>query len=114
MAAAAVLWICTGAVLCLLIAVDMGIFANSNPDPGSYGSSNPGAYLIVGVGVACIVLGTRLRRGSNGARVALTILGVPALVGLVTVLLIIPAIVLQFLPTSNEWFRAVNPRQYGP
>lgn len=65
---------------------------------------------VVGIGVAFIVLATFVLRGSNGARIAVTVLGGVMLLGVWTIVFVVPAIVLQFLPSSNVWFQAGHRR----
>ncbi|MEO3790704.1 hypothetical protein ABGB14_10850 [Nonomuraea sp. B10E15] len=100
---ASTVWICFGGLLAAGV-----IFTALSPDSPPL-STGPFALLLwIGVAVAMIVLAKLMRQGSTGARTALTVLGVVALVGIWTVLFVVPAIVLQFLPGSNAWFRTVK------
>lgn len=110
---AAVLWIILGAITSL---GGLGLLAEmvNAPYSSTYGGGAgaiPSGSLVVVVGVATIALGHRLRQGYGGVRIGLTCLGMVSLLGGVTVLLVVPAVTLQFLPVSNAWFRAVNPRR---
>ncbi|MQA03514.1 MAG: hypothetical protein GEV07_12605 [Streptosporangiales bacterium] len=64
--------------------------------------------LLGGVGVAVIVLAAAMRRGaSSWVRMTLTVVGCLFAFGLWPMLLVIPAIVLQFKAPSNAWFTAL-------
>lgn len=62
------------------------------------------------VGAAYIVFGVLMLRARNWARIAVTVLGLLALLGLniLTFVLVAVAIVLQFLPSSNAYFTAAK------
>lgn len=70
--------------------------------------------LVFGSGVAGFIVATQLRKGSNAARTTMTILGAFQLLGIFTVVFVAPAIILQYLPSSSAWFRAVNVRRMPP
>ncbi|MEQ7011167.1 hypothetical protein ABN028_33840 [Actinopolymorpha sp. B17G11] len=73
-------------------------------------------FLVVGLGVVFVVASTRLRRGSAVARIVLTVLGGLFILALWPIPVVVPAVVLQFLPASNAWFRwqAALPRPEQP
>ncbi|WP_165974961.1 cytochrome d ubiquinol oxidase subunit II [Nonomuraea deserti] len=102
---ASTVWICFGALLAAGV-----IFTALSPDSPPLSTGPIALLLWIGVAVALIVLAKLMRQGSTGARTALTVLGAVSLFGIWTVLFVAPAIVLQFLPDSNAWFRTVNPR----
>jgi hypothetical protein len=107
---AATIWIVFGALLAL-----GGLSYALNPQASATLSTGPLApVFLIGLGVAFIILATRLRTGKNGSRIALTVMGALLLVGLWTVLFVVPAIVFQFLPDSNTWFKALNPPTTPP
>jgi hypothetical protein len=61
----------------------------------------------VAFGVITIVFGLLLLGGSNWVRIVVTVIGVlDILLVLFGVLFVVAAIVLQFLPSSAQWFRA--------
>jgi hypothetical protein len=103
MTAASVLWICYGALLALAMLSYL-----LNPRSALLGAGPLAPILWIGVAVGLIVLARRMRRGSTGARTALTVLGALTLIGIWTALFVVPAIVLQFSAKSNAWFQAVN------
>jgi len=108
--AASVLWIVLGVVLALGGIGEVGMSLST---PYGAGSGVPmGAFAagLAALGVAMVVLAVLMRRGRNGARIAVTVLGGCALLGCWTILLVAPAVVLQFLPVSNAWFDAVGAR----
>ncbi|WP_344901519.1 hypothetical protein [Actinomadura meridiana] len=98
---ASILWICLGVILILGMLAQLG-------QPYSVTLNPLVPPILIGVGIAFIVLATRMRAGSTGARTALTVLGAILLLGLWTALLIIPAMALQARPSSRAWFHAVN------
>lgn len=103
---ASVLWICLGVLLALAA---IGYLVGPRH---ARLSTDPIAPLIVlGIGVIFVVLASRMRRGENGSRIALTVLGAILLFGIWTALFVIPAIVLQFRSDSNAWFHALNARR---
>ncbi|HEU0088139.1 MAG TPA: hypothetical protein VFQ77_10895 [Pseudonocardiaceae bacterium] len=60
----------------------------------------------VAVGLLTIVFGTLLLGGANWARITVTVLGVlGVLIVLLPAPLVLLALVLQFVPSSNAWFR---------
>jgi hypothetical protein len=67
------------------------------------------SFFIV-MGVVFIALGSRMRRGRRDTRTALTVFGSISLIGVWTVLFVVPAIVLQYRPESTAWLRAVSGR----
>lgn len=79
------------------------------------GSPNVGSLsLIFCTGVAGFIVALQLRKGSTAARTTMTILGAFQLLGIFTAVLIVPALILQYRPSSNAWFRAMNARRYPP
>jgi len=59
------------------------------------------------VGLLTVIFGLLLLRGANWARILVTVLGVLAMPLFLPVFpLVLLAIVLQFLPSSNAWFRS--------
>jgi FtsH-binding integral membrane protein len=77
---------------------------------GTGASLSPVAVLlVVGLGGVFVVASTRLRCGSGAARIVLTVLGGLFLLVLWPIPVVVPAVVLQFLPTSNAWFRQQAP-----
>jgi len=94
---AAGLWIALG------VATVLGALAFYGQNP----SLEPVAVLLViGFGVLFVVLAVVMRRGSSAARIWLTVLGGAYCVVLWPALLVIPAVVLQFRPTSGAWLAA--------
>ncbi|MFI6537947.1 hypothetical protein ACIBHY_36225 [Nonomuraea sp. NPDC050547] len=102
---ASVLWICLGWILAIST-----VYYVLNPQSPALSGGLVAPALLVGVAVAFIVLGKHMRQGNIAARIALTVLGAMSLIGIWTVLFVVPAIVLQFLPGSSAWFQAVNRR----
>lgn len=94
--AASVLWIVLGSLLSLGAVGQLGAPAGVDIPFGA-------VALVLALGVLLIVLGVRLRRGSD-TRVGLTIVGALLSLGLWPALLTVPAIVLQFRPSSKAWF----------
>ena len=61
----------------------------------------------IAFGVITIAFGLLLLGGSNWVRIVVTVVGVlDVLLVLFGVLFVIAAVVLQFVPSSNQWFRA--------
>lgn len=61
----------------------------------------------IAFGLITVVFGLLLLGGSNWVRILLTVVGLlDVLLVLFGVLFVIAAVVLQFLPSSNQWFRA--------
>ncbi|MEV4578003.1 hypothetical protein AB0K16_32630 [Nonomuraea jabiensis] len=106
---ASALWICLGSVLGLaMISFALG------PEQLTLSTGLFTVVVWIGVAVTFIVLAKFMREGSDGARIALTVLGSMFLLGLWPALFVLPAVVLQFRPASNAWFQAVKagrPRQ---
>lgn len=96
MTAASVLWIILGSMLSLGAVGYLG-------SPQGANVSLAAIALVLGLGVLFIVLAVRLRRGGD-TRVILTVLGGLSSLGLWPALLVVPAIVLQFRPSSKAWF----------
>ncbi|MGH3391905.1 MAG: hypothetical protein ACRDOO_23790 [Actinomadura sp.] len=71
--------------------------------PDGAGTSLVAIALVLGLGILIIALGSRLRRGVD-TRVVLTVLGSMLMLAIWPVLLVVPAIVLQFRPGSKAWF----------
>ncbi|MFN2495685.1 MAG: hypothetical protein ABR608_07240 [Pseudonocardiaceae bacterium] len=66
------------------------------------------------VGLLTIAFGVGLLGGANWARVTVTVLGLlGVLIVLFPALFVVLAIVLQFVPSSNAWFRARAARRAG-
>ncbi|MFF4624424.1 hypothetical protein [Nonomuraea jabiensis] len=106
---ASTLWICLGSVLGLAM-----IYSAFGPGQPTLSTGMSTVVVWIGVAVTFIVLAKFMREGSDGARIALTVLGSMFLLGIWPALVVIPAIVLQFRPASNAWFQAVKagrPRQ---
>jgi hypothetical protein len=113
---ASVLWICLG-VVALLIPLSV-----QQTDPAYEGGSasdqlydRPFTFLVelltplIWAGaVAIIVLGQRVRRGSERARRWLPVLGAVSLVLCWPALFYVPALMLQSRPESKAWFDAVD------
>lgn len=100
--AAWVLWICLGVLFAL-----GGLWALFTYSASL--STGPFAPLMVtAFGVALVLVARQFGDGSKRARVALTVMGIIALVGMWTVVLVLPALVLQFLPASSTWFDAAR------
>lgn len=100
---ASALWICLGAMLALAAIYYLGTPA------GMTLATGPIAPLVLcTIGVTLIVFGVRLRRGRRGARTVLTVMGCLLLIGLWTVLFVVPALVLQYRASNKEWFDAVS------
>ena len=100
---ASVLWIVLGAMFALA-----GIWYLGTPE-GMTSSTGPWAPLLLSlVGVAIVFFGIRLMRGSGGARTVLTVLGCLLLIGIWTVLLVVPALILQYQRSSSAWLQAVR------
>ena len=105
--AAAVLWICDG----VLLTVAFGFEALR-----AYGIdgdvTRAAVAVVLTVGAALIWrFGSRLRFGHDN-RVTLTVLGALSGLGIVTLIFVVPAIVLQYLPASRQWF-ALPPADSG-
>jgi hypothetical protein len=94
--AASVLWIVLGSMLSLGAVGFLG-------SPEGANVSLAAIALVVALGVLFVVLGVRLRRGGD-TRVILTVLGGLLSIALWPALLVVPAIVLQFRPSSKAWF----------
>ncbi|MET7338369.1 hypothetical protein [Nonomuraea sp. NPDC005650] len=103
MTIASTLWICFGSVLGIVM-----VYSALGPRQPMESVDLFPVAVWIGVAVAFIVLAKFMREGSDGARVALTVLGSMFLLTLWPVLFVIPAIVLQFRPTSSAWFQAVK------
>ncbi|WP_242902647.1 hypothetical protein [Actinomadura terrae] len=65
---------------------------------------------LLGYGTAMIIAASRMMRGSERARTTVTIMGCLMLIGIWTVVLIVPALILQYLSNSRAWFHTVNAR----
>ena len=68
------------------------------------------------LGAAIVVCAALLKRRHGYARVAVTALGAVSCIGIWPIILVIPAVVLQFLSDSNAWFRGpdtLNPASTG-
>lgn len=64
--------------------------------------------VIAGFGIAFVNLSGSLRRGRD-VRTTLTVLGVILCFLICPAFVVVPAIVLQYLPSSGRWFRACAP-----
>jgi hypothetical protein len=102
------LWIALGVIFVLGTISYLG-----SPQPAALTAGPIIPDLLLVMGGAFIVLGSRMRRGRRNNRTALTVLGAIALIGLWPVLLVVPAIVLQYRPDSTAWLRAVGTRRAG-
>ncbi|HEY3681530.1 MAG TPA: hypothetical protein VGL93_00740 [Streptosporangiaceae bacterium] len=100
--AAVALWICTG-VLTLAVCVLLLLNAPGATDGGMARGTVPGMAAIV-----CLCVANRLRYASRSTRGWLTGLGVVMLAGVVPIPFVVAAVVLQYLPASNAWFRAAG------
>jgi hypothetical protein len=102
---ASVLWVANGVLVTLAFAYQGLQYL------GTYG--DVGAATFCGVFVAGGVLiwrfGSRLRHGHD-KRTVLTVLGAVSGLALFTLLLVVPAIVLQYRPASRRWF-ALTPAE---
>lgn len=96
------LWTCLGVMFVLGAIAWYG-----SPESAELNTGPIVPLLVIGFGVAFIVYASRLRRGHEEARVALTALGAISLIGIWTALLVIPALVLQHRPASREWLDSV-------
>lgn len=92
---ASVLWIVLGVLIAL------GTYFQRAPRL----AGSPAALLLVAIGVALVVFGLLLRGGAGWTRIPLTVLGAMSCIGLWPMLLVVPAIVLQYHQTSQEWLR---------
>lgn len=108
--AASVLWIILGGVL---IAGAIGEAAELSAYAPDGAGASAGGFVIV-VGVVLIILATRMRRGKEGARTALTVIGSILMLALWPILLVVPALILQFRPDNKAWFAANRPPPPGP
>ncbi|MFC5748395.1 hypothetical protein [Actinomadura rugatobispora] len=101
---AATIWIVFAVILAL-----GGLSYALNPEATNLNAGPFAPVFLIGLGAAFVILAIRLRKGGNGARIALTVMGALLLVGVWTVLFVVPALVFQFLPDSNAWFKALTP-----
>lgn len=111
--AAMVLWIIIGVLLVLSSLAGVGNLPETGDIARAIGQ-RIGVGLFAGLGIALIVLSVRLGRGSSGARVALTVLGVISMFGLVTIPLAVTALILQFRPSSSAWLATVAAARQPP
>lgn len=96
------LWTCLG-VLFILGAIGW----HGSPESAEVSTGPIVLLVVIGFGVTFIVCASRLRRGHEEARIALTALGIISLIGIWTALLVIPALVLQHRPAGREWLDSV-------
>jgi hypothetical protein len=96
------LWILLGILLVLiaLVALPQGL-----ADPTLHIESVLLAVALTGMpGVVFISLGREVGRGSNSARTGLTVFGALFSIFLLPLVITVPAIILQNLPSSKKWF----------
>ncbi|MFD0205448.1 MULTISPECIES: hypothetical protein [Saccharothrix] len=102
--AAAVLWISEGVLLTLAYGFEaLRAF-------GTYGDVTRGTFALA-FAVVIWRFGSRLRFGYDN-RAVLTVLGALSGLAIITLLFVVPAIVLQYLPASRRWF-ALPPAEHG-
>lgn len=109
--AASVLWIILGVTL---VAGGIGESAATSANfPG--GPADAAAVVVVaGIGVIFIVLAARMRRGRQDARTALTVIGSISMIFLWPIVLVVPALILQYRRGNKAWFAANRPPSPGP
>lgn len=97
--AAAVLWICNGVLLTVTFSLEALRAYGMHGDV-----TRAGLAFVLTTGALLIWrFGSRLRYGHDN-RVTLTVLGALSGLGIVTLVFVVPAIVLQYLPASRQWF----------
>ncbi|WHT18237.1 hypothetical protein N8J89_34840 [Crossiella sp. CA-258035] len=100
---ASVLWIVLGVVLALA-----GLYQYGSPRF----AGNPISLVMAVVGVLILVFGLLLRGGAGWTRIPLTVLGAIMCVGLWPLLVVAPAILLQFGRASQDWL-SLPPQPHG-
>jgi hypothetical protein len=78
------------------------------------GSALLAAALIGAFGAIFISLGRELGRGSNSARIGLTVFGALFSFLLLPIVITVPAIILQSIPSSQRWFALKQAERRAP
>ncbi|MBS1674283.1 MAG: hypothetical protein JSS74_09990 [Actinobacteria bacterium] len=110
-----------------VIILGAGITAAAAGDTLTIGTTPASGPVLIATGVIALVIVAvellvlwKMKAGRNWARVLLTVLEVLSIIGVFTgtngvgilaVIISVVAVVLMWLPTSNEYFKAASPRQ---